>query len=175
MKRKIFKGQKRKLTGNTTRLTDALDGSGEVDDDDDAVVITEESPSSSPGFETMDHIPAHGSISRRGQDEPEVLIPSDDNENRPEHIDEEEDKKKLDFKISYDGFSIWGWTLVLLVKRKDQGAKNRSSASTADAMMGLKDTSSSSSSKDTGQGLMEEWISTQAAGEATFDDEDEGD
>jgi hypothetical protein len=54
----------------------------------------------------------------------------------------EDDKKKLALKTTYDGFSIWGWVLCLLVTRKG-GPSKKSTESNA------------------GQALMEEWISTQ--------------
>lgn len=35
-----------------------------------------------------------------------------------------DDKKKLGFRTTYDGFSIWGWVLCLLVERKGGPKKN---------------------------------------------------
>ena len=55
---------------------------------------------------------------------------------------QEDDKKKLSFKTTYDGFSIWGWVLCLLVIRK--GASG----------------SISGGSEHTAQALMEEWITS---------------
>ena len=54
----------------------------------------------------------------------------------------EDDKKKLAMKTTYEGFSIWGWVLCLLVTRKGAPSKKRMES-------------------NTGQALMEEWISTQ--------------
>ena len=51
----------------------------------------------------------------------------------------EDDKKRLGFKTRYEGFSIWGWVLCLLVTRKG-GPSRKGTESTA------------------GQALMEEWI-----------------
>lgn len=51
-----------------------------------------------------------------------------------------DDKKKLGFNTTYDGFNIWGFVLCLLVDRK--GGRSHSDDSHA-------------------QALMEEWISTQ--------------
>jgi hypothetical protein len=55
-----------------------------------------------------------------------------------------EDKKKLSFNTTYDGFNIWGFVLCLLVERKGELAKKSSGVGGA-------------------QALMEEWISTQQA------------
>lgn len=62
---------------------------------------------------------------------------------------ESSDDKKLRLTTSYEGFSIWGWVLCLLVTRK--GRKKGSSVGT----------SSASASASSGQALMEEWIGTQ--------------
>jgi len=47
---------------------------------------------------------------------------------------QEEDKKKLGFQTSYEGFSIWGWVLCLLVERKG-GAGMKSTDTNAQALM----------------------------------------
>jgi len=52
----------------------------------------------------------------------------------------QDDKKKLGFKTTYNGFTIWGKVLCLLVERK--GAPGKKSAGGADG----------------GQALMQEWI-----------------
>lgn len=52
------------------------------------------------------------------------------------------DEKKLGFNTTYEGFSIWGWILCLIVARKDP-SKGKTGA-------------------DSNQALMEEWICTQA-------------
>jgi len=71
-----------------------------------------------------------------------------------EHI-EEEDKKKLALSTSYDGFSIYGRILCLVVKRKGKKAQPASHP------VG-------------GSQMMEQWVSTQAAQEAGLDENDEG-
>ena len=53
-----------------------------------------------------------------------------------------DDKKSLAFRTTYQGFSIWGSTLYILVDRK--GSAKKSQASNGKS-----------------QGLMEEWMSTQ--------------
>ncbi|KAK5729166.1 hypothetical protein LTR15_002308 [Elasticomyces elasticus] len=66
----------------------------------------------------------------------------------------EDDKKKLAMNTSYDGFSIYGRILCLLVKRKGKKAP-------ANHAMG-------------GSQMMEQWVSTQAAQEAGLNDDDDG-
>lgn len=56
----------------------------------------------------------------------------------------EDDKKKLGFKTTYEGFAIWGKVLCLLVERK--GGPGKKSATSADGGA---------------QALMEEWIGSQ--------------
>jgi hypothetical protein len=67
---------------------------------------------------------------------------------------QEDDKKKFGLHTSYDGFSIYGRILCLVVKRR--GVRN--SAGTGGA------TSS--------QAMLENWVSTQAVAEQLDDDED---
>lgn len=55
-----------------------------------------------------------------------------------------DDKKKLGFTTSYDGFNIWGFILCLLVERKGGAGKKPQSQGSGNA-----------------QALMEEWIATQ--------------
>ena len=57
-------------------------------------------------------------------------------------LGEEDDKKKLRFKTTYDGFSIWGWVLCLFVERKG-GPGKKSSATDGNA-----------------QALMQDWITS---------------
>lgn len=52
-----------------------------------------------------------------------------------------EEKKKLHFQTTYEGYSIWGWVLCLLVTRKGGPSKTRTDG-------------------NAGQALMEEWISS---------------
>jgi hypothetical protein len=68
-----------------------------------------------------------------------------------------DDKKKLAMNTSYDGFSIYGRILCLVVKRK--GKKAGPSAQGAPAG---------------GSQMMEQWVSTQAAQEAGLDDDEDG-
>jgi len=47
----------------------------------------------------------------------------------------DEDKKKLGFETTYDGFSIWGWVLCLLVTRKGGPSKKKTESNAAQALM----------------------------------------
>jgi regulatory protein YycI of two-component signal transduction system YycFG len=69
---------------------------------------------------------------------------------------EEDDKKKLGLNTTYDGFSIYGRILCLIVKRK--GPRTN---------LGATVTGSS-------QKMLENWVSTQAAAEQVEDDADNG-
>ena len=79
----------------------------------------------------------------------------------PDHANEAEeggdDKKKLAMNTSYDGFSIYGRILCLVVKRKGKKAAQNNAA----APVG-------------GSQMMEQWVSTQAAQEAGLDEGDDG-
>ena len=64
-------------------------------------------------------------------------------EDTPEKEEAEpSDEKKLGFNTTYEGFSIWGWILCLIVARRD--------------------TSKAKTGSGSNQALMEEWICTQA-------------
>ncbi|KAF1834470.1 hypothetical protein BDW02DRAFT_330834 [Decorospora gaudefroyi] len=65
----------------------------------------------------------------------------------------EDDKKKLGLNTSYDGFSIYGRILCLVIKRR--GVRNLTGASVASS-----------------QAMLENWVSTQAVAEQADDDED---
>lgn len=67
----------------------------------------------------------------------------------------EDDKKKLALNTSYDGFSIYGRILCLVVKRRG-GQNGRLPGGLAD---------------QNGQQMLENWVSTQAAQEGMLDDD----
>ena len=82
----------------------------------------------------------------------------DKSSNAPEPVttdDGEDDKKKLALNTSYDGFSIYGRILCLVVKRK--GKKTQPGNSLGG-----------------GSQMMEQWVSTQAAQDAGLDEDDDG-
>lgn len=68
----------------------------------------------------------------------------------------EDNKKKLSLNTSYDGFSIYGRILCLVVKRR--GTRNQAGGTGAQSS----------------QAMLENWVSTQAAAEQVDDDEDGG-
>lgn len=78
-------------------------------------------------------------------------------EDSPESFAAEDDKKKFNINTSYDGFSIYGRILCLVVKRK-----------------GGKGTGAAAARASSGQQMMENWVSTQAAQDQAGDDNDEG-
>jgi hypothetical protein len=79
------------------------------------------------------------------------------NEEPEAELEIEDDKKKMALNTTYDGFSIYGRILCLIVKRK--GKKAAPGAVGAPAG---------------GSQMMEHWVSTQVAQEAGLVDEDEG-
>lgn len=72
-------------------------------------------------------------------------------------VEDADDKKKMALSTSYDGFSIYGRILCLVVKRKGKKATH----GITPAPLG-------------GSQMMEQWVSTQAAQEAGLDEDDEG-
>lgn len=72
-----------------------------------------------------------------------------------EDEDTQDDKKKLGMETSYDGFSIYGRILCLVVRRK-----------------GVKIAAAGRSAPISSQAMLENWVSTQAAAEQVDDDED---
>ena len=74
-----------------------------------------------------------------------------------EEDESQDDKKKLGLNTSYEGFSIYGRILCLVVKRR--GVRNAAGGAGAPV---------------SSQQMLENWVSTQAAGSAGDDDEDNG-
>jgi hypothetical protein len=126
------KDQARRSTRNKRRRGDASEAAvSEASDSDDS--FTFESAPSTKRPKTNG--PSH-SDADQGDNEMEL----------------EDDKKKLGLNTSYDGFSIYGRILCLIVKRK--GVRNPASGSGAISS----------------QHMMENWVSTQAAAEGDEDD-----
>ena len=132
------------LTENGKRKKD-----DEQEDDDPLFVSSDDEGT----FQTQRVAP---SKRRKGTKRQENRVVRDDEEAEPES-DVEDDKKKLALNTTYDGFSIYGRILCLIVKRK--GKKTAQSA--PGAPVG-------------GSQMMEHWVSTQVAQEAGLQDEDEG-
>jgi hypothetical protein len=118
-------------------------------DDDDALFV---SSSDEETFATQRAAPRK----RR-----RVGVAQESGEGRPDIVGEDDDKKKLALNTSYDGFSIYGRILCLIVTRK--GQRNAPSVTNAGAdapALG-------------GSQMMEQWVSTQAAQENAILDDDE--
>jgi hypothetical protein len=84
-------------------------------------------------------------------------IEVDADEDEDEHEENDDGKKKLALNTSYEGFSIYGRILCLVVKRK--GVRSQAGG------VGVSASS---------QQMMEQWVSTQAAAEQIDDDEYNG-
>jgi hypothetical protein len=135
-KSKTFEN-KEKVTSNANKLTST---------DEEPVLIREESDDEMDLI-ALDKIPsAQDSVE---DDEPPQKRALNSGRQQPVEELEEDDKKKLAFRTSYEGFSIWGWVLCLLVDRKGGPGKK---ASGIDA-----------------QALMAEWITS-----TQLDREDDG-
>ncbi len=94
-----------------------------------------------------------GAVTIRDEDEEDVInladIPAvedpDDDEEQPGAsrgllVDGEDDKKKLGFNTTYEGFSIWGRVLCLFIERKGGPARK------------------SAGNPGNSQALMQDWI-----------------
>ncbi|KAJ4374170.1 hypothetical protein N0V83_002911 [Neocucurbitaria cava] len=168
-KQKIFK-DKARIQSNSGKLTGWL----KTGTRDQPVVINEEVMDSIVIREEEDEeaidladIPEAGSPS--DSERSDLFVPEPSTKRRKtstrlDNIDQDEDdegspeddKKKLGLNTSYDGFSIYGRILCLVVKRR--GVRNQTGAT---------DVPSS-------QAMLENWVSTQAAAEHIDDDEDNG-
>lgn len=95
--------------------------------------------------------------SRRRRTTRQQQATRDDSEEAAAEDNVEDDKKKMGLKTTYDGFSIYGRILCLIVKRKGKKA----APSAPGAPVG-------------GSQMMEHWVSTQVAQEAGLEDYDEG-
>jgi len=132
------------LTENGKRKKD-----DEQEDDDPLFVSSDDEGT----FQTQRVAP---SKRRKGTKRQGNRVDRDDEEAEAE-AEVEDDKKKLALNTTYDGFSIYGRILCLIVKRK--GKKTAQSA--PGAPVG-------------GSQMMEHWVSTQVAQEAGLQDDDEG-
>jgi hypothetical protein len=125
-KSKTFRN-KEKITSNANKLTGT---------DTEPVVLRAESGDEDDVM-PLDRIP---SANDEAEDDDRPRKQTRNVGSKPLAEDEEDDKKKLDFNTSYEGFSIWGWVLCLLVDRKGGPGKKFSSSD--------------------GQVLMAEWITS---------------
>ncbi|KAI5242674.1 hypothetical protein E4T47_02078 [Aureobasidium subglaciale] len=165
-KQKTF-SEKPRLQSNAKKLTkffnnNTSDTAIHVDDEEEvpAILLEEDAEETRLG-----DIPEAGSSKKRArEDEDSIFVQEDDEDEEEEEtqpkakrkrvIDqEEEDKKKLGMKTAYEGFSIYGRILCLIVKRK--GVK-KATGQTA------------------GSQMLENWVSTQADNDGVLDDAEDG-
>lgn len=131
----------------------SADGHGEDDDDDDALFVS----SSDEDFFATQRANPRPARKRRRRDGGEIAEEAE----VPAEVEAEadtDDKKKMMMETNYDGFSIYGRILCLIVTRK---GKREAGMSTATAPVG-------------GSQMMENWIGTQAEGGNVILDEDDG-
>ncbi|KAF2756258.1 hypothetical protein EJ05DRAFT_95540 [Pseudovirgaria hyperparasitica] len=93
-----------------------------------------------------------------------------------DNADDEDDKKKLVSATRYDGFSIYGRILCLVVKRSGPAGKTGggAAAATGRTASGSAGSAGASVGIASSQQMLENWVSTQAAAK-DLDDEDEDD
>ncbi|EME87228.1 uncharacterized protein MYCFIDRAFT_84193 [Pseudocercospora fijiensis CIRAD86] len=118
--------------------------SAAADGEDDALFV---SSSDEEFFATQRANPKPAKRRKRNEVEPE-----------PEVEEQDDDKKKMMMDTNYDGFSIYGRILCLIVTRK---GRRDPGATTATAAVG-------------GSQMMEQWIGTQAEGGNAILDDEEG-
>ncbi|KAI9726884.1 MAG: hypothetical protein M1828_000232 [Chrysothrix sp. TS-e1954] len=186
LKHKDFKSKSAKIRSNSGKLTGWLTGGQdkpiEFDEDEDedeeaSVIIREESDDDAD--KVIDHFSTPATESARGskrrrethQGAKDVEEISEDEgfetqqspatkKARAEADSEDEDaddKKKMGLATSYEGFSIYGRVLCLVVKRKGGGLSNNTQGAPSNGR---------------GQQMMESWVSTQAAQELQGIEED---
>ena len=169
IKQKAFKERETKLKSNSGKLTAWLDTNErpiDLEEGDNIAPIRQESheedtprleqypEASRPAVEEIDisedegfQPPSSPAGGRSGLDK-RVASTGDD------------DKKKLALNLTYDGFSMYGRVLCLVVKRR--GQKHRQE--------GGRDVSKAA--EPGGKQMLESWVSTQAAQDQTLIDDD---
>jgi hypothetical protein len=178
-KQKTF-STKPKLESNAKKMTDWIGGANtdtaiRVDEGDEIPAVLLEEDGEEVSLQDIPELDTAGSRTKRqrggdNDDEEHIFIQSEDDEEEdpaPKRrktntkvMDdtskelEDEDKKKLGMKTSYEGFSIYGRILCLIVKRK--GVKKSAGGNSA------------------GTQMLENWVSTQADNEGVLDDVEDG-
>lgn len=148
--------------GNSTKLSEANRQAAatvsddpaimvESDDDDNHDANLNEIPLADPSEpENLSSISTTSTSKRSRQ-------PRDSDKGNVDNTGMYAEEKKIGFDTQYEGFSIWGWVLCILVSRRNQSHRQQGKSQTG------------GSNGVSGQALMEEWISTQV--QADFDDE----
>jgi hypothetical protein len=177
-KQKTF-STKPKLESNAKKMTDWMGGLNtdtaiRVDEGDEVPAVLLEEDGEEVSLQDIPELDTAGTGTKRqrGDDNDEddhIFIQSEDDEEEDpapkrrkkktkvtDEISKEqdEDKKKLGMKTSYEGFSIYGRILCLIVKRK--GVKKSAGGNSA------------------GTQMLENWVSTQADNEGVLDDVEDG-
>jgi hypothetical protein len=177
-KQKTFSAKPR-LQSNAKKLTDWMGGANtdtaiRVEDADEVPAVLLEEDAEEVALSDIPEAPTTNLRSKRARanddhDDEHIFVQSEeDEEEEPTPnkrrkktkvtdettAQEDEDKKKLGMKTSYEGFSIYGRILCLIVKRK-----------------GVKKTAGGNSA---GTQMLENWVSTQADNEGALDDVEDG-
>ncbi|KAG8532999.1 uncharacterized protein KY384_001781 [Bacidia gigantensis] len=151
-KQKTMKGEKGRLGSEGRRIT--------AEGTEEAPVVVDEAGAgdrvpglrreeSDEGDDRMENIPAEAASGRRDVKKEDTFVVEDDDDEEEVHEgggEVQDDKKKMGMETRYEGFSIYGRILCLVVKRRGT-AKGRELPGGA------------------GQAMMEEWIGTQVARE----------
>ena len=174
-KQKTFSA-KPKLESNASKLTEWMGGANtdtaiRVEDGDEVPAVLLEEDDQEVALSDIPDIDTAAATSRtkrarNAEDENEhIFVQSEDDDEEEASAPrkkrktkvkdaEEDDKKKLGINTAYEGFSIYGRILCLIVKRK--GNKKSVGGNAA------------------GTQMLENWVSTQADNEGVLDDVDEG-
>jgi len=120
---------------------DPADQNDEHERGDDELFV-QDSEDSEPVFQSQRSVDVSRGRNALGQEETDASA--------KRSMAASEDKKKLALRTYYDGFSIYGRVLCLVIRRR--GGRVSSAAASS-------------------QQLMENWVSTQAAAEGTMEDD----
>ncbi|KAI4721448.1 hypothetical protein E4T48_02248 [Aureobasidium sp. EXF-10727] len=162
---------KPKLESNASKLTNYFGGKDtetaiRVEDEEEAPAILIEEDADEMNLTSIPEAAATNKRSREDDDEHIFVYSEDEAEEAntqprkkrkskvADSETQDEDKKKMGINTQYEGFSIYGRILCLIVKRK--GVKK-----------------SASSGHSTGTQMLENWVSTQADNEGVVDDGDD--
>ena len=175
-KQKTF-STKPKLESNASKLTEWMGGADaqtaiRVEDGDEVPAVLLEEDDQEVALSDIPDIDTTAATSRakrarNAEDENEHIFVQSEDDDKEEEASaprkkrktkvkdaEEDDKKKLGINTAYEGFSIYGRILCLIVKRK--GNKKSVGGNAA------------------GTKMLENWVSTQADNEGVLDDVEEG-
>lgn len=175
-KQKTF-STKPKLESNASKLTEWMGGADaqtaiRVEDGDEVPAVLLEEDDQEVALSDIPDIDTTAATSRakrarNAEDENEHIFVQSEDDDKEEEASaprkkrktkvkdaEEDDKKKLGINTAYEGFSIYGRILCLIVKRK--GNKKSVGGNAA------------------GTQMLENWVSTQADNEGVLDDVEEG-